>query len=472
MASDLTDFVLRNAKFVSIGHTRCSFPAPMAPCCNLKPSCSFLAAVLAFFCSLGARGETTADTQRQIEFLLKQNQTLQEQLEQQRGMIESLSRQIKAMQVTGQSATIEDANATLSNLGAPPPKTDGGVGVRLSGEGGIGFFTTGSQGMFPHSEFRVDEARLFLDASVWNDVFFYSELNLATREEPDVSLRLGETYLEFENISQLWGRDRILNLRLGRMYIPFGEEYQERYAIDNPLISHSLTDLWGVDEGVELYGRSGRFSYVLAAQNGGIPDTRDFNSDKSLAGRIGYDPNRWLHVSVSGMRTGNLAVNGDQLSAMWFGGGFIRSLGSPATTTFHGELVEGDVVALIPHGQLHAFGGYMHYGDNDPAGNNQRDVYYYALEGTRELTRKFYFAARFSQIFARNGFPLVANGNFEDYFINTLTDEIWRLSLGMGYHFSQNLVVKMEYSLERGTTTTGEQRNHEDQFSAEAAFRF
>jgi len=76
-------------------------------------------------------------------------------------------------------------------------------------------------------------------------------------------------------------------------------------------VTHSLEDLWGVDEGLELYGSFGKVSYAVAVQNGGVPGARDYNSDKSVAGRISYDPNRWLHLSVSAMRTGDLDVNGD-----------------------------------------------------------------------------------------------------------------------------------------------------------------
>lgn len=36
--------------------------------------------------------------------------------------------------------------------------------------------------------------------------------------------------------------------------------------MENPLISHSLSDLWGIDPGVELYGTVGDFNYVVAVQ--------------------------------------------------------------------------------------------------------------------------------------------------------------------------------------------------------------
>src|SRR5204862_1142451 len=118
-------------------------------------------------------------------------------------------------------------------------------------------------------------------APIWENVYFFTELNLMTREANDLSLQLGELYVDFENISRLWDRDRMLNLRVGRMDTPFGEEYQTRDAIDNPLISHSLSDLWGVDEGIELYGSVNKVSYAVAVQNGGVSGVRDFDGDKS-----------------------------------------------------------------------------------------------------------------------------------------------------------------------------------------------
>ncbi|MGH7968928.1 MAG: hypothetical protein ACREIC_09405, partial [Limisphaerales bacterium] len=365
-----------------------------------------------------ASADNASDTSRQIEELRLQNQAMQDQLRHQQELIDALTRKMGALEKGQRDSSGEGDLNPPSDESGGSSKSGGGFNlgqVRISGEGGVGFFHTGSEGMFPNDEFRVDEARLFVEAPVWGNTYFYGELNLATREEPDVEARLGELYLEFENVSELWDRPRMLNVRVGRMYTPFGEEYETRYAIDNPLISHSLSDLWAVDEGVEIYGKLGPVRYAAAVQNGGIPDTRDFNSDKTVAGRLEYDPASWLHLSASGMRTGDLSVNGDQLSAMWFGSGFFRSIGSPNTTRFHANLAEGDIQIRIPKGHLGAFGGYIRYGDNDPLGNNGRDVYYYSIEAVSDLTRNLYVGGRFSQIFADGGFPIVADGTFGDY---------------------------------------------------------
>jgi len=187
---------------------------------------------------------------------------------------------------------------------------------------------------------------------------------------------------------------------------------------------------------------------------------------------VGYDPAKWLHLSASGMRTGDLDVKKDKLSELWFGNGFIRSLGSTNTTTFGAELVEGDVQFRFPRGHLKGAGGYLHYDDNDPGANNQRDVYYYYVEGLYNLTEKFYAAARFSQILASKGFSIVGHGDFKEYFYNELSKDLLRLTLGAGYRFSRDLILKAEYSLERGRELEGNKRNHEDLFAAELAFRF
>ena len=408
----------------------------------------------------------------QVRQLVEDNKKLQEQLHRQQSLIDSLSSKVNRLEQTKErSPDPESSTSEPARKGA----LDSTFGkVNLSAEGGVAFFNTGSEGMFPHSEFRLDEAKLFIEAPVWNHVYFFAEINLASREQSDINLDLGECYLDFENVSALWNQDRMLNIRIGRMDIPFGEEYLTRDAIDNPLISHSLTDFWGVDEGLELYGKLGPVRYVLAIQNGGISDTRDFDPDKSVAGRLDYDPVRWLHLSLSGMRTGDLDQQNDQLSAMWFGNAFFRSLGSGATTKFHADLVQGDIAVWLPHGHISAFGGYIRYDDNDPTANNRRDVYYYSIEGVHDVVGKLYAGARFSQIFAPKGFPISGNADMGAYFFNpfALTKDIWRLSLGLGYRFSPSLLLKAEYTFERGREQSGAKRDHEDLFALEAAFKF
>jgi hypothetical protein len=116
-------------------------------------------------------------------------------------------------------------------------------------------------------------------------------------------------------------------------------------------------------------------------------------------------------------------------------------------------------------------GGGIHYDDNDRSADNCRDVYYYYAEGLFRFTKQFFGAARYSQIFADKGYPILGNGAWPEYNAE-LTDNLWRLSLGIGYTPNPNFVFKIEYTLERGHTVSGESRNHEDFFGAQAALRF
>ena len=282
--------------------------------CKLKTfwPCTIAAALL--FSATAAVRADDANLAEQVRLLREQNALLQQQLQKQGGALDALTQKVQGLETSNS----EHDNSTSDNV----IPTKGGLNfgkVNLSGEGGIAYFDTGSQGFAPNSQFRVDEARLFLDAPIWEDVYFFSEIDLATREDTSLKVNLNQYYLDFENVSKLWGRDEQLTVRAGRFDVPFGEEYLNRNAIDNPLILHSVSDLWATDTGVEVYGKLGQFSYVAAVQNGGGSGSQDYTGDKSVAGRISYDPNRHWHFSVSGMTTGNVDAQDEYISAEWFG---------------------------------------------------------------------------------------------------------------------------------------------------------
>jgi hypothetical protein len=417
-----------------------------------------------FFSATPSRADDT-NLQAQVQLLREQNAILQQQLQKQSQSLDALSQKVQGLE----AADTERGNAASEN--SAPAKSGFMDKVVLGAEGGIGFFQTDSGGFAPDSEFSVNEARLFIDAPVWREVYFYGQLDLATPENSGTQASLDELYLDFEDVSQLWGRDGELNVRAGRMNVPFGEEYLSRYAIDNPLILHSVSDFWGVDPGVEIYGALGKFSYVVAAQNGGGNSVQDDNDDKSVAGRIGFDPNPHWHFSASGMRTGNVSAQNGGTTIEWFGNGFFQSIGSPATTKFSVNVVELDSIARWDSGQVTVFGGYADYGDNDPAANNHRDIFYYSAEAVQNLPKNFYAAVRFSEVIAKNGFPIMGEGNGADYY-STLASDLWRLSLGLGYRFSDRLIIKTEYAFEGGKQAGGEPRDDENFWGAEVAFKF
>jgi hypothetical protein len=433
----------------------------------------FLSAAIVLFVAPALMGQDTDTLRKEVEELRVQNLQLQKQLQQQQEMIDQLARKFSDLQRTNeaQANDVRELKAATENPPEAPQEKSKGFEINnvvISGEGGVGFFETGKNGQYPNAAFRVDEARLFVDAPIWDDVFFYGEIDLQQREQEESDVYLGELYVQWENLSKYWGTDGLVNARAGQFYTPFGEEYQNRFAIDNALISHSLSDLWGLGAGLELYGGFKRLSYVVAAQDGGVSTLNDETADKSVIARIGYDPLSWLHFSASGMRTGQLSVNNDGISDEWFGDGFFKSIGSKGTSTFQANLAEFDAQGKWKTGYVRAAGGYAGYDDNDPMGDNHRDIYYYYVEALQHVTGKFYGAARWSQIRAPHGYPIV--GNTPTF--GLLTSDLWRLSLGLGYQLSDHLTIKGEYMFEDGQLSTGGPRNHENMVALEAAFKF
>jgi hypothetical protein len=200
---------------------------------------------------------------------------------------------------------------------------------------------------------------------------------------------------------------------------------------------------------------------------------RDFDQDKSLAGRISFSPVPWLRFSGSAMRTGTLTSAGDTLSAAWFGGGFFRALAPAAGfPVFDARLYGLDGIARWSSGSLLLNGGHVLFGDTG-GDNDARRMSYYGAEATQNLLSRWYAAARYSRVQAPRGYALAGLGNFGTYFFgNSITDELHRLSLGLGYRFAAPLVWKAEYSVERGRMIYGQPRTREDMISSEVGVRF
>lgn len=411
--------------------------------------------------------------------MIEQNRELQRQVKAQQAQIDELRERMAELTRTDtrQASELKDLREEITEPAVAMPRVNVGSEreIHISGEAGLAYFDGGSMGGVPNGSFRADDVKAYLEAAIWKDTYFFAELDLVTREANDEFFHMGEVYVDFEDVSgRLGGPERLVNLRAGRFDIPFGEEYQRRGVMDNPLVSHSLSDIWGVDEGVEIYGSAGRFSYAAAVQNGGHKTLDDFDADKALVFRAGYNPAGWLQLSASAMRTGDLNVAGDGLSELWFGGGFFRALGTAATTSsFHANLFELDTSVVWSRGVLRAAGGRARFDDDSTAADNSRTLDYYFVEAVQHLTGRLDAAVRYSRIETDRGYPLVGHGDFGNYlFRSAPTDHLWRFSLGLGYRFADPLLLKVEYSFEGGRLVNGVPRDQENQFAAELGLTF
>jgi hypothetical protein len=417
---------------------------------------------------------------QQITDLTQQNQKLQSQVAAQQAMIEALQKRMDAL---------EAANSGPRPAGPPLPaatafesepaaaqKFGGGSGqtVRISADVGLDFFYSGQDGAYANGEFRVGDARIYLDAAVWKNVFVRAEVDPVTRESGDQNMHYGELYADAENLSGAWGQDGLLSFKFGRFYTPFGEEYQFRNAVDNPLVSHSLPDIWDMDGGAEVYGAAGAFSYAAAVQDGGLNVLRNTHTDKSVAVRLSYDATPQLHFSVSGMRTGHLNPLVDNVSALWFANGFFRAIGPAGTVhNYWASLAEGDAKYSWNTGHLGVFGGAVSFGDDSTATRDHRNLTYGSAEFVQTISGGLFGAARYSLIRVPGGYPLAGQAASGAYFFGpNLATRLDRASFGLGYQFGPPLVLKLEYSPEWGKDLDGEKRDEENMFSTELGIRF
>ena len=68
--------------------------------------------------------------------------------------------------------------------------------------------------------------------------------------------------------------------------------------------------------------------------------------------------------------------------------------------------------------------------------------------------------------------PIVGYGDFGKYFFSPLlTKDLWRLSIGLGYRWSENLIAKVEYAREEGEVVSGAARDNHF-VGAEIGFKF
>ena len=116
--------------------------------------------------SVGHCAGGDSDIQKEVEQLRHENKALLDRVQAQDNLIENLGRRISNVEQTS-SHPSQDRNGALSDGNSPAAATHDSSGlsfgkINISGEGGVAFFDNGKNGAFPNSEFRVDEAKLFI----------------------------------------------------------------------------------------------------------------------------------------------------------------------------------------------------------------------------------------------------------------------------------------------------------------------
>lgn len=347
-----------------------------------------------------------------------------------------------------QQRTSIDDNESSNVLGNPWWRN-----FDISGFAAAGFYDTGSAGTRDNGGFEIKEASLFITADVWDDVEFFVEFQTnRLGRDGDQFTRTGEVYVHFHDIAV--SEFMSIGMKIGRIDIPFGEEYLWQDAFDNPLITNSAGWPYGTDEGLELYGKVKGVNWIFSITDGFLFRGQEENSDKAINLKVSGQLFEPLYISFSAMSNGDTSV-----SAMQFAGSFLQPIGGFGHQSALGFSPSSEIAASLAEVDakyefsLSAYDAYLSLslGIADLDDDNSlfdRSFRWLSVEPTVRLNRNWYAILRYSEIgtyesdegyhFSGKTF---AGGNTA---FGYDTRRFQRLSLGFGWTPNPNVKAKLE----------------------------
>lgn len=349
--------------------------------------------------------------------------------------------------------------------------------VRLGGSANGGFYGGQENSVYHPDSFLIWDARLFVDADLGENVTLGETTifrNIGFSFEWDLVRlgrlynRPGELYADFQG---LLSRDS-LNFQVGRFQIPVGEAYlrfSHGYAF-KPFVSSPVGAPWYWDEGVRFYGSNGEgdVGYVASITDGDTPFNADSDGDKQFTLKLFWKPREWLHLSASGLRSGQLGTASDGASgALWLGETWARALGGGSGVPNYQDGVEvadgpnqlretwlaaGDVIFDFED-KARVWLAYGRYA-MDARGDSSYDrvLHYWIAETVlrgawlSETLRPFYLGLRADALGtydANRGYLLdFREGGTLGYNMESLT----AYSAVLGWELNQNLRLRAEYT--------------------------
>lgn len=336
--------------------------------------------------------------------------------------------------------------------------------LTLSGFGTGGAVWTEDAGSDSHASFLTYQGQLEVDAEAWEAIHVYSELSLTqVGHEDDQNVRVGELYVHFRDAGEtFFRRPGTVGVKVGRMDIPFGEDYLTRDVLDNPLVTWSAAIPYGIDEGIVVHAKLGeqhKWGWTAGWMNGNLQRSHDDDLEKFLSFKLHGNPTDDLYVSASGYWNGDT-----DSSAIGLGGTYFMPVGSWGYTSTNGISGSDEVDAYSYElDARYAFNAYdsvkVQFGqvfvDDDDAAFD-RTIYYGQVEPLWNLGRLFaykaYLAARVSMVgtfddnegYIFEGRPFAEGSDSFGYDARSLG----RWAIAAGYRPNERTLLKVEYSLD------------------------
>ena len=318
--------------------------------------------------------------------------------------------------------------------------------LKIKGRAALGFFDSGKAGSYPAGSFEVPDAKLqfgFQPDDI-NTLVLRFNLNNATSQSP----LLDYFFLQSKDfIPALKDSPFSLSTRLGRFKLGFGEETWTDNLVEGIVPSNSAARATVVDEGLEFAGKVKLdkiglkpLGWSVSVSDGNTGVGSDSTASKAFMGKLYHNPIEPLYVSGSYYNSGELDSSSSEMSlagvtsAIQSGMAWRRSVWELDARYDFGKgkkplepIVFSDSKAIIR----------LSYGEFKDDGNRTRSGNFGFVDGIYNLTKKFYAAGRYSFI--------DMNGDVTATLNSVTANRYDRFSLGGGYHWSDNVILKLSY---------------------------
>jgi len=352
--------------------------------------------------------------------------------------------------------------------------------LKMKGRFATGYYKSGNAGSFSSGSFEMPDAKIqfSFQPDEINTVVMRFKLDNGVTSTSTTSPLLDYFYLQSKDfISSLKDTPFSLSSRIGRFKLGFGEETWSNNPVEGVLPSNSAANAGVSDEGLELAGKIKLdkiglkpLGWVTSISDGNSTAGSDSGDGKAFMGKLYYTPIDPLYLSASYYDSGRLKSSDSELS---IAGLKTRPTGATNWQRTVWELnarydfkkgkkpldppAYSDSKAIV---RL-SYGGF--HDTTSTTGVVERSGDFGFIEGTYNLTPKFYTATRYSFVKLDNGVTAT---------LNTVTaNKYGRYSLGAGYHWSENTILKVGYDWNKqsGSST---QEAHDNLLSAVVATQF
>lgn len=331
--------------------------------------------------------------------------------------------------------------------------------LKIKGRAAVGFLGSDKDGAHRSGAFQMPDAKIqfsFQPDDV-NTLVLRFNLNNAVTTISTTSPLLDYFFLQSKDfLPFLKNTPYSLSGRLGRFKLGFAEETWSNNPIEGIVPSNSAGNVGVTDEGLELAGKVKLdkikianytltpLGWVVSVSNGNSGTGTDTSTSKAFMGKIYYSPINPLYLSGSYYNSGDLKLSDSEFS--------IAGLVARPTNAVNWKRsvweVDGrydfakgkkplEPVAFSDSKAILrlSYGGFRD--TTSTAGATERTGNFGFVDGLYNLNKKFYLAGRYS--FVNLDSDLTATLN------NVTANEYDRYSLGMGYRWSENTIVKLSY---------------------------